>query len=194
MKPRLSIGSRSNGGADTRVQNGTLIQRTKRLSEPVSSCVWAPDGASFVLGAFDKAHGISTWSVKGELLHTWTMKIRVNDLAISPDGRWLVAADDQHSLHVYDYETRESRYDLDLSCRGVSICISRDSKYLLVNKEDAVAQLINIGTRSTVQKYTGHVGGDFTIRSDLGGANECFAISGSEGEKHSAALLSLLGS
>lgn len=152
------------------------------MSEPVSSCVWAPDGESFILGSFDKAHAICTWSIKGEQLHTWTKKYRIGCLAISPDGRWLVAADVQHAIHVYDCQTRELKYDLDLLSRGVSLAISADSKYLLVNKQDAVAQLINITSRSTVQKYTGHAGGDYTIRSDLGGANESFAISGSEGK------------
>lgn len=152
------------------------------MSEPVSSCVWAPDGESFILGSFDKAHAICTWSIKGEQLYTWTKKYRIGCLAISPDGRWLVAADVQHAIHVYDCQTRELKYDLDLLSRGVSLAISADSKYLLVNKQDAVAQLINISSRSTVQKYTGHAGGDYTIRSDLGGANESFAISGSEGK------------
>lgn len=91
--------------------------------------------------------------------------------------------DDQQHIHVFDYHTRELRYDLELSCRGTSIRISADSKYLLVNKKDAIAQLINIATADTVQKYKGHVPGEFTIRSDLGGANEQFVISGSEGTK-----------
>lgn len=158
-----------------------MIQRTKRLVEPVSSCVWAPGGESFILGSFDKAHALVTWSATGEELFTWTTKFRVEDLTISPDGRWLVAMDDQQHVHVFDYQTRELRYDLELSCRGTSIRISADSKYLLVNKKDAIAQLINIATTDTVQKYKGHVPGEFTIRSDLGGANEQFVISGSEG-------------
>lgn len=148
----------------------------------MSSCVWAPDGESFVLGCFDKNNALCTWSARGEELFMWTKKIRVEDLAISPDGRWLVAMDDQHRMHVYDFPTRELRYDLELSCRGTSIRISQDSKYLLVNKQDAVAQLINLATRVTAQKYTGHVGGDYTIRGDFGGANESFVISGSEGQ------------
>lgn len=163
------------------LQTGTVIQRTKRLVEPVSSCVWAPDSDTFVLGSFDKTHALTTWSAKGEELVTWTRKFRVEDLTISADGRWLVAMDDQQHIHVFDYRTRELRYDLELSCRGTSIRISADSKYLLVNKKDAVAQLINIATRDTVQTYKGHVPGDYTIRSDLGGANEQFVISGSEG-------------
>ncbi|CAN8095932.1 unnamed protein product [Discula destructiva] len=162
------------------MKTGTVIQRTKRLVEPVSSCVWAPDGDTFVLGSFDKAHALTTWNTKGEELFTWESKFRVEDLTISPDSRWLVAMDDQSFLHVYDYQTRGLRYDLELECRGTSIRISADSRYLLVNKKDAIAQLINIATTNTVQKYMGHYPGDFTIRSDLGGANELYVISGSE--------------
>lgn len=145
--------------------------------------MWAPDGRSFTLGSFDKKNALVTWSIKGEELYTWTGKMRVEDLAISPDGRWLVAMDDQNHIHVWDFVTRDPWYEMGLSCRLTSISISRDSKYLLINKEDAVAQLINISTRSTVQKYTGHTGGECTIRNDFGGANESFVISGSEGKK-----------
>lgn len=162
-------------------QTGTVIQRTTRLHEPVSSCVWVPSGDCFILGSFDKAHALTTWSSKGEELHTWTTKFRVEDLTISPDSQWLIAMDDQALIHVFDYETRELKYDLELECRGTSIRISADSQYLLVNKKDAVAQLINIATTNTVQKYMGHQPGEFTIRSDLGGANELYVISGSEG-------------
>lgn len=166
---------------DKLFQNGAVIQRTTRLVEPVSSCVWAPSGECFILGSFDKAHALTTWSPQGEQLHAWPTKFRVEDLAISPDSQWLIAMDDQSMIHVFDYQTRELKYDLELECRGTSIRISADSQYLLVNKKDAVAQLINIATTNTVQKYVGHHPGEFTIRSDLGGANELYVISGSEG-------------
>lgn len=171
-------------GTDNNAQTGTVIQRTKRLAEPVSSCVWDPNGGFFILGSFDKAHALTTWSAKGELLHKWTKKFRVEDLTISPNSQWLIAMDDHKTIHVFDYQTRELKYDHELTCRGTSIRISADSQYVLVNKKDAVAQLINIATRNTVQQYTGHQPGEFTIRSDLGGADELYVISGSEGIFH----------
>lgn len=115
----------------------------------------------------------------------------MEDLTISPDSRWLVAMDDQAVIHVFVYHTRELAYDLELESRGTSVRISADSQYLLINKEDAVAQLINIATSNTVQKYTGHRPGEFTIRSDLGGANELFVISGSEGRPSSSTLYNI---
>lgn len=159
--------------------------------EPVSSCAWAPDGQSFILGSFDKSKAIVERNLKGEELYVWSAKTRVEDLAISPDGRWLIAMDDNKQVHVYDYAARDVLYVMTMDCRITSISISQDSKYLLINKADAVAELISITGRKTVQKYKGHAGGEFTIRSGLGGANESFVICGSEGKAPHYASVSL---
>lgn len=163
-------------------QSGTLLKQLKKVAEPVSSCAWAPDGESFVLASFDKNHAMCTYSSKGEELYTWPKKVRVEDVAISPDGHWLAAMDDQHRIHVYDFASREARYELELQCRGTSVHFSRDSKYLLINKQDGASVLVNISTRATVQTYKGSLGGEFTIRGDFGGADESFAINGSDGK------------
>src|SRR5699024_11205273 len=55
-----------------------------------------------------------------------------------------------------------------------------DSRHLLVNKQDSEAQLIDLVSRNSVQKFLGHTGGDYLIRSAFGGANESFVVSGSE--------------
>lgn len=135
-----------------------------------------------MLGSFDKSYALVEHSIKGEELYTWPAKVRVEDLAVSPDGRWLIAMDDTNQIHVYDFATRDVLYVITMGCRITSISISKDSKYLLINKADAVAELINITAKKTVQKYKGHSGGEFTIRSGLGGANESFVICGSEGK------------
>lgn len=159
---------------------GTVIRQLEQFKEPASSCVWAPDGRSLVVGAFDLQRSLCTWNLKGEKLHTWTKKYRTEDLALSPDGRWLVAMDNEVHIYVYDYATRQLEYEMGLESRPTSVSITRDSKYLLVNKQEGGAQLFNIVNRTAVQKYIGATGGDYLIRSDFGGANESFVISGSE--------------
>ena len=154
----------------------------ERFEEPVSSCVWATDGRSIVIGSFDKDRALCQWSLDGEKLYTWTKKHRTEDLAISADAHWMVAMDDLNHIHLYNFITRELEYEMELKSRPTSVSITRDSRYLLINTKDHEAQLIDIVTREPVQKYTGHTGGDYTIRSDLGGADESFVISGSEGE------------
>ncbi|KAL2261491.1 hypothetical protein VTK26DRAFT_3936 [Humicola hyalothermophila] len=159
---------------------GDCVRVLERFGEPVSSCVWAADGKTFITGSFDKSKSLCEWDLRGECVHTWTKTHRTQDVALSPDQHWLVAMDEQRGLHVYDYGTREHLYDLTLNARPTSLAISRDSRHVLVNKTDNEALLIDLETRVTKQKFTGHSGGQFTIRSGFGGANESFVISGSE--------------
>lgn len=167
-------------------QDGSLIRSSERFEEPVSSCVWAADCRSFITGSFDKERAICQWNLEGHRLFTWTKKHRTEDLAVSPDGQWLVAMDEQYRLHVYNFVTRELEYEMELRVQPTSVNISQDSRFLLVNLVDGEAQLIEIATREPIQKYTGHKGGECVIRSAFGGANESFVISGSEGSYDTA--------
>ncbi|KAK5993297.1 WD repeat-containing protein 26 [Cladobotryum mycophilum] len=161
-------------------KTGSLLKMLKQFQEPVSACVWASDSRSFVLGCLDKNQGLSTHHVHDDLVIDWNKKHRVQELCGSPDERLLVAVDDLHTIHVYDAATRELEYHLELTSRPTSVSISLDSRHLLVNKQDGEAQLIDLTTRNAVQKFLGHTGGDYLIRSAFGGANESFVISGSE--------------
>jgi WD40 repeat protein len=157
------------------------LTQLERFEEPASGCIWFADGRKFTTGSLDKNHSIRTWSTEGELICDWGKKHRVQDICGSPDGRWLVAVDDMHKIHVYNALTRELEYEMEIKARPTSVSISDDSRHLLVNKQDGEAQLIDLATRGSVQKFLGHTGGDYLIRSSFGGANESFVVSGSEG-------------
>jgi WD repeat-containing protein 26 len=164
------------------LQSGTLLKKLERFDEPVSGCVWAADGRSFVTGSLDKNKSLRSWTMDGEMISDWGKKHRVQDLCGSPDGRWLVAVDHLNKIHVYNAVTRELEYERELKSRPTSVAISEDSQHLLVNRRDGEAQLIDLATRNVVQKFLGHTGGDYLIRASFGGANESFVVSGSEGK------------
>lgn len=146
----------------------------------MSGCLWAADSKSFVLGGLSKTQGLCTFFVDNDEIHDWGKSHRVQDLAASPDGRWLVALDDQQTYHVYNAKTREALYHHELKTDPTSVSISEDSRHMLLNKRDGEAQLIEIETKIHKQKFLGHTGGEFMIRSAFGGANEGFVVSGSE--------------
>lgn len=160
-----------------------MIKKIRRFDEPVSGCVWASDSKSFVLGTLDNKRSLCTFDIQGDELVQWNKKHRVQALASSPDGRWLVAADNFSTMYVYNGITRDLQYELDLGARPISLAISRDSRQLLVNKEDSEAQLVDLITRTTVQKFLGHKTDQCVIRASFGGANESFVMSGSEDGK-----------
>ncbi|KAI0157727.1 WD40-repeat-containing domain protein [Xylariaceae sp. FL1272] len=161
-------------------QNGECLQQLEKLREPVSSCVWATDNRSFVVGSLDKHRSMVQWNVAGEKVYDWQSAHRVEDLAVSPDGRWLVAMDSELHIHVYDFMAREFLYKLNLKVRLTSISISQNSRHLLVSQNDGFSYLIDLERRHPIQQYSGHKGGDFLIRGVLGGADESFVLSGSE--------------
>lgn len=154
-----------------------------RFSEPVSSCVWALDSQSFVVGTLDRSHPLTQWDLHGNKIFDWAPTHRVEDLTASADGRWLVAMDHKHHIHVYNFFNRTFEYSIDLRTRLTSITISADSRFLLINHQSGLAELFDLVLREHAQSYTGHKGGECMIRSGFGGANESFVISGSEGKE-----------
>ncbi|KAG5942284.1 hypothetical protein E4U53_007278 [Claviceps sorghi] len=177
---RIVTCSRDNFARIWDSRTGSLYKKLRRFDEPVSACVWAADGASFILGTLDNKRSICSFDAAGEELIQWNKKHRVQALSASPDGRWVVAADNISTIYMYNAVTRELEYEVDLGTQPTSLSISQDSRSLLVNKADGEAQLINLATRSTMHKFVGHRMGRFIIRSSFGGANESFVVSGSE--------------
>ncbi|KAJ6155815.1 hypothetical protein N7470_006381 [Penicillium chermesinum] len=168
------------------VETGHRLLTIDHHSQPVTAAGWAPDGESFVTSSFDHQSQICHWSIRGSSIHMWKSNFRVQDCAISPDGRRLVAADTEAKIHVFDFRTYEEDYCLSLDSNPTSVTISRDSKYMLVSLKGAThgeIQLIDLDTTAVVRTFKGHKQGEYVLRSTFGGANENFVVSGSDDSK-----------
>ncbi|KAJ5114060.1 hypothetical protein N7456_002594, partial [Penicillium angulare] len=162
------------------VETGRCLITVDHHSEPVTSAGWAPDGESFVTSSFDPTSQLCHWSIRGSSLHMWKGGFRVQDCAITPDGRRLVAADTDSKIHVFDFKTYEEDYCLSVSSKPTSIAISQDSKHMLVNLKEGEIQLIDLETTAVIRRFKGHKQGEYVIRSTFGGAGENFVVSGSD--------------
>lgn len=162
-------------------ETGAVIRTIDQFNEPISSCAWASNHV-LITGSFDKERSICSWNlgIADTYKTVWTKDHRTEDLVLSPDKNLVVALDDQKKFHVYNYHTREQVYSHELEHRGTSLCISQDSSSLLVNTQVGTAILYDIPTREIIKEYDQHKGGDFLIRTYLGGAHELFVLSGSE--------------
>lgn len=168
----------------TITQTGELIRTMDQFQEPVSSCAWV-NNQILITGSFDKDQSICSWNLglADSFPVVWTKDHRTEDLAVSPDGGWVVALDDQKRVHIYSGYTRGKVLSLELDTRGTSLSISRDSMHLLVNEQAGKATVYHLITQDILQKYEEHKGGEFLIRCYFGGANEAFVLSGSEGKR-----------
>ena len=152
---------------------------------PVTAAAWAPDCQSFVIGSQDPDHALSVWKGEGDMVYEWKDdKLRVYDLALSPDGRRLVVLVDVRII-IFNFVTREKIVDRTFEgphIRMTSVNISQDSRLMLVSINENRLFLASVETGQILQEFHGHKQKEYMIRSAFGGANQNFVISGSEGE------------
>ncbi|KAL6068390.1 Transducin family protein / WD-40 repeat family protein [Balamuthia mandrillaris] len=163
------------------VETGTLMHSFQKHTDAITACAWMPDGNFFVTGGLDRQ--VYVWNVQGEFVKSYDIaSSEINDLAISPDGKWLVLVCQEMHLIVLDLET-DQKFTLPETEAITSISISEDSMHVLVNISTREIHLWNLLSRMMVQKYEGQQQGRFVIRSCFGGANQAFILSGSEDNK-----------
>ncbi|TVY55385.1 WD repeat-containing protein, partial [Lachnellula suecica] len=163
-------------------QSGELKFAIPRFGEPASSCAWAPDGQTFVVGSLANERNLCQYDLNGDVVFDWGRSHRIQDLAISSNGRWLVAMDHETHIHGYNFITREPVFEMAMKSRLRSISISQDSRSLLVNLKDGEAQIFDLErqTEGPIQQFKeGDQSGEDVIRASYGGANESFVASGS---------------
>jgi WD repeat-containing protein 26 len=155
-----------------------------RFGEPASSCAWAPDGQTFMVGSLANERNLIQYDLNGGEVYDWGRSHRIQDLAISPNGRWLVAMDTEAHIHGYNFITREPVFEMNMKSRLRSVSISQDSRSLLVNMKDGEAQILDLErqTEGPIQRFkAGDQSGEDVIRATYGGANESFVATGSAG-------------
>lgn len=144
----------------------------------VGSCLWLPNGKQFVTGCPDSR--IIIWDLKGNNVFEWNGDIRVLSMAVTPDGKKLVAVCLQSKLHVFNLQTREKIAEKNISVRPHSVAISKDSRYALINLDINEIHLWDLETYQVVRKYVGPLQkSECVMRSCFGGPDENIVMSGS---------------
>jgi len=159
------------------IQTGICTKTFSKHIEPVTAVSWLPDGKRFISGGIDKQ--IYLMDIEGNEIRSWTCA-RVNDLAVTKDGKRVVVICQEKKLRIYDLETTKTEESIQESDSPTSLELSSDSKQILVNISAHEIHAWDISTKRLVQKYRGQKQSRFVIRSCFGGANQAFVLSGSE--------------
>lgn len=167
-------------------QTGVCLRLISDFTYPCTTAAWAPSGTHVVIGSQDTKYGCCVWDLDGHLVHAFTShpndNIRVNDLAVSPDGTRLVVLLEA-KIQVYDFESKEKLCEWPFDdVKLTSVTISKDSTHMLVSMNKNKIRLMEIDTGREILGFEGQVQENFIIRSSFGGADENFVVSGSEGE------------
>eukprot|EP00698_Gefionella_okellyi_P019170 TRINITY_DN5839_c0_g1_i1.p1 TRINITY_DN5839_c0_g1~~TRINITY_DN5839_c0_g1_i1.p1 ORF type:complete len:542 (-),score=107.05 TRINITY_DN5839_c0_g1_i1:118-1743(-) len=148
--------------------------------QAITAAAWFPDGRHFVTGSSDKHAYL--WSLDGAQMQHWEPG-RVTDLAVTNTGEKLLVASGA-TVREYGLLAGTEITLLTETSPITSICLSADSKYLLVNINHACAapeiRMYNLETLDEPAVYSGMKQQLYVIRSRFGGSGQSFVVSGSE--------------
>jgi len=119
-------------------------------------------------------------NTNGEVIHTF-FGVRTTDLAVTKDGKFLVAVCHEKKIRIYDLEDMKELGSIQETESITSLCLSADDKHALVNLSSQEIHMWNLHEKLMVRKYVGQKQGKFVIRSCFGGLHQAFVVSGSEG-------------
>jgi WD40 repeat protein len=96
----------------------------------LQAVAFSADGKTVAAGPYE-GNAIKTWdSGSGHELHALPGQLAVQGIAVSPDGRWLVAGS-QHGTNIWDLETRKLARMLDGAANFA--VFSKDRRWLATN-------------------------------------------------------------
>ncbi|SPO23831.1 uncharacterized protein UTRI_03641_B [Ustilago trichophora] len=90
---------------------------------------------------------------------------------------------ERYRIHFINLRTREELGSIYLREEVVSLAVSRDSRYALINVRPSELQMWDIGRQSLVRRFNGHKLSQYVIGCGFGGIDENFVVSGSEDAK-----------
>jgi WD40 repeat protein len=107
-----------------------LAGETAIGSGGLQAVAFSADGNTLAAGPYE-GNVIKTWdSGSGRELHIFPGQLAVQGIAVSPDGRWLVAGS-QHGTNIWDLETRKLTKMLD-GAANLAV-FSKDGRWLSTN-------------------------------------------------------------
>lgn len=90
---------------------------------------------------------------------------------------------ERHRIHFINLRTREEVGSIYLREEVVSLAVSRDSQYALINVRPSELQMWDIRRQILVKRFNGHKLTEHVIDCGFGGIDENFVVSGSEDSK-----------
>ncbi|XAR61030.1 hypothetical protein NMG60_11034605 [Bertholletia excelsa] len=164
------------------VQTGTCKHTFGNPGFVVSSCAWFPDSEQFVCGSSDPEKGICMWDCEGNEIKAWrgTRMPKVLDLAVTPDGEYLISIFSVSEIRILNLLTNAERV-ISEEHQITSLSVSGDAKFLIVNLNSEEIHMWDVaGKWAKPLKYKGHKQSKYVIRSCFGGMDSTFIASGSE--------------
>ncbi|GAC1579038.1 MAG: hypothetical protein NVS4B1_10040 [Ktedonobacteraceae bacterium] len=185
--PMLSYGNTlssqiASAGTDKTVHVWDASQGTHQYifrnhTDAVYAVAWSPDGRRIASAGEDRL--VLVWnpvkeqpkksffstltsllSAQRDVLKMYSHDGRVNDLAWSPDSKYIASASSDHWVLIRDALTGTTAYSYGISRKGMKNCVAwaPNGKHLASGGNDKTVELWSIDTKGSSFVYHGHVG------------------------------------
>jgi len=122
------------------INTGGCIRTVSKHTKAATACAWFPDGKHFITGSLDK--NIFLLDLEGNEVRKWE-GARINDLVVSSDAKFMVAACMDKKIHIYNLQDNTVEYIQEFYAI-TSIALSKDNKFLLANIQSQEIHLWNL--------------------------------------------------
>lgn len=166
--------------------SGKCLSVFRHHKEPVTCAAWFPDGQKLVTGSHDKQ--LCIVSLDGTVERQWRIQ-RIQEVLVAKGGRYILATTCERKVRVYDLQEDTESYIPEAEPL-ISMSLSRDGRYLLVNLTSNSMHLWDCGEapgelRMPAMPCAAYNGASdkqsrFVVRSCLGGLDDRFVLTGSE--------------
>ena len=152
----LASGSADNSIRLWDMSTGDAMAEFKAHKSVVHELVFAADGTQlFAAGSFDNT--VSVWDIPSRTrLRRWEMAEAPMCVAVSPDGKTLVAGGYHGALSVFDLETNAAIFQIALSDTIRVVRFFRGNRYLLSAGDDGVMILLDLEQRRILTSWIDH--------------------------------------
>ncbi|EFN59046.1 hypothetical protein CHLNCDRAFT_7805, partial [Chlorella variabilis] len=166
------------------VASGECLGVLRHHKDPVTCAAWFPDGRRLVTGSHDKQ--LCVVGLDGSVERQWRIQ-RIQEVVVAKGGRYILATTCERKVRVYDLEGDSESYIPEAETL-ISMSLSRDGRYLLVNLTSNSMHLWDLGDAPREMhlpampcaSYQGANQSRFVVRSCLGGLDDRFVLTGSE--------------
>jgi WD repeat-containing protein 26 len=168
------------------VSSGECLRVFTQHDEQVTSCAWMSHGRSFVSGAMDRRiYEWDAWSGSNAPTGSYAPSARVNDMAVTGDGKRLVVICTDNHIQVFDTATRRELARMVESPSITSLSLSFDGRFLLVNTsandvERPEIHMWDLLEGRMCKKFKGFKQKRYVIRACFGGYDQMLVLCGSE--------------